>query len=173
MIEHRLIEKMLGIVAREGRRIRSGGTFDPVFVDTAVDFIRTYADRTHHGKEEDILFRDLAVKPLGKDDAAVMAELVDEHRLAREKVRTLVQLKERLQAGDTNALDEMLSLMEWLGDFYAGHIRKEDRVFFPRAEAYFSKEELDAMLLAFRDFDATMIHEKYEKLVKSFPPGTK
>ena len=32
---------------------------DPVFIDTAVDFIRTYADRCHHGKEEDLLFKAL------------------------------------------------------------------------------------------------------------------
>ena len=35
---------------------------DPVFIDTAVDFIHTYADRCHHGKEEDILFKALAAK---------------------------------------------------------------------------------------------------------------
>ena len=28
------------------------------FVDAVVDFIRVYADRTYHGREEDILFRD-------------------------------------------------------------------------------------------------------------------
>jgi hemerythrin-like domain-containing protein len=33
---------------------------DPVVIDVAVDFVRMYADRTHHGKEEEILFRDLA-----------------------------------------------------------------------------------------------------------------
>ena len=55
MREHRLIEKMLSFFEGETRRITELKKVDPLFVDTAVDFIRTYADRTHHGKEEDNL----------------------------------------------------------------------------------------------------------------------
>lgn len=55
MIEHRLIEKMLKAVEKEIGKIRGSMNINPIFIDTAVDFIRTYADRTHHGKEEDIL----------------------------------------------------------------------------------------------------------------------
>jgi len=168
MIEHRLIEKMLAVIAREAARIRSSsGMIDPLFIDTAVDFVRTYADRTHHGKEEDILFKDLARKPLRESDSSVMAELVEEHRQAREKVRALVSAKERFQKGDKEAVQDIASIMEWLVDFYPRHIRKEDKDFFPRTESYFDKNELDAMLSDFRDFDAKMIHEKYEKLMES------
>ena len=168
MIEHRLIEKMLAIIAREAAKIRGGsGKIDALFIDTAVDFIRTYADRTHHGKEEDILFKDLAKKALSEGDSGVMAELVEEHRQAREKVRALENAKERFQKGDKEAVPDIVSIMDWLVDFYPRHIRKEDKDFFPRTESYLDKDELDAMLFAFRDFDAKMIHEKYEKLVKS------
>lgn len=168
MIEHRLIEKMLAVIAQEAAKIRgSSGVIDPLFIDTAVDFIRTYADRTHHGKEEDILFKDLARKALSESDSGVMAELVEEHRQAREKVRALVDAKERFQKSDEEAVQDIVSIMDWLVDFYPRHIRKEDKDFFPRTESYFNKDELDAMLFAFRDFDAKMIHEKYEKLVNS------
>ena len=57
MIEHRLIERMLSVIKNVLGKIESENKVDPVLVDTAVDFIRIYADRTHHGKEEDILFR--------------------------------------------------------------------------------------------------------------------
>jgi hemerythrin-like domain-containing protein len=56
MIEHRLIEKMIQIIEKEIGEIKKKRAVDPVFVDTAVDFIKTYADRTHHGKEEDRIF---------------------------------------------------------------------------------------------------------------------
>jgi hemerythrin-like domain-containing protein len=46
------------------------------FVDAVVDFIRVYADRTYHGREEDILFRDLEKKNLSDDDRRVMNELL-------------------------------------------------------------------------------------------------
>lgn len=63
-IEHRLIERMLSVIRKILAEIESKHGVDPVFDDTAVDFIRVYADRTHHGKEEDILFRELNNKQL-------------------------------------------------------------------------------------------------------------
>ncbi|HMF30231.1 MAG TPA: cation-binding protein, partial [Candidatus Lokiarchaeia archaeon] len=57
MIEHRLIERMIAVIKKSLPAMRESQTVAPTFIDTAVDFIRMYADRTHHGKEEDILFR--------------------------------------------------------------------------------------------------------------------
>ena len=64
MIEHRLIEKMLAVIQKEIDRGEQQNKINPEFIDLAVDFIRIYADRCHHGKEEDILFRDLRQKAL-------------------------------------------------------------------------------------------------------------
>ena len=62
MKEHRLIERMVGLLVKELDRTKKVNDLNPVFIDSAVDFFRTYADRTHHGKEEDILFRELRIK---------------------------------------------------------------------------------------------------------------
>lgn len=59
MIEHRMIERMIALLEKESARIKSTGRVDVEFVLSSVDFIRTYADHCHHGKEENILFRDL------------------------------------------------------------------------------------------------------------------
>ena len=72
MIEHRLIERMIVQIKRVLSKIGKVEKVDPVFVDITVDFIRTYADRTHHGKEEDILFRDLKQKELSKENRQLM-----------------------------------------------------------------------------------------------------
>ncbi|MFH1672889.1 MAG: hemerythrin domain-containing protein [Pseudomonadota bacterium] len=79
MIEHRLIERMIGIIKRALSQIEKTEKVDPIFVDTTVDFIRTYADRTHHGKEEDILFRDLKKRELFEEDKRLMNDLIEEH----------------------------------------------------------------------------------------------
>ncbi|MBI5606241.1 MAG: cation-binding protein, partial [Deltaproteobacteria bacterium] len=76
MIEHRLIEKMIGIIQKEIDRAELQKRIDPEFIDLAVDFIRMYADRCHHGKEEDILFRDLGQKPLSAEHKRIVEELV-------------------------------------------------------------------------------------------------
>ena len=64
MIEHRLIERMIKVMDSKLREMKAGRNADTTFIETAVDIIRTYADRCHHGKEEDILFRELKKKPI-------------------------------------------------------------------------------------------------------------
>jgi hemerythrin-like domain-containing protein len=165
MIEHRLIEKLLAAAASLSDRMNSGN-YDPVLIDSIVDFIRTYADRTHHGKEEDILFRELSKKALAGDDLAAMNGLIDEHGQARARVRRLTELNERFRNGDVKAVPEIREIFLWLVGFYPAHIRKEDRDFFPKTEKYFNAGELEAMLQEFWSFDRNMIHEKYTRAVE-------
>jgi hemerythrin-like domain-containing protein len=62
MIEHRLIERMIRLISSRLSAIQKENKVDTIFIDKTVDFIRTYAERTHHGKEEDILFLNLKQK---------------------------------------------------------------------------------------------------------------
>jgi len=139
---------------------------DPAFIDVAVDFIRTYADRCHHGKEEDILFRDLAKKALSPEHRKTMAELVNEHVYARAKVKQLVEAKEQYVQGNAHAMEALRSLLGNLVSFYPAHIAKEDKRFFIPCMGYFTKKEQETMLQAFWDFDRQLIHEKYRGLVE-------
>jgi hemerythrin-like domain-containing protein len=166
MIEHRLIERMLTVIKRVLAKIESKHEVDPVFVDIAVDFIRIYADRTHHGKEEDILFRELNNKPLNETDRKIMKELIEEHVFGRQTTKALVEANTRYRNGDDNALTEIAAKLQTLTEFYPKHIEKEDKVFFPASRAYFTDEEDQAMLAEFWEFDRKMIHEKYKSVVE-------
>lgn len=166
MIEHRLIERMIRVIGTELARIEKTGKVNPAFVDTAVDFIKTYADACHHGKEERILFRDLKVKPLATDIDRILNELIDEHKKGREVVGRMVKAKERYLAGESGAVDEIVECMHWLVDFYPKHIEKEDRHFFMPCMGYFSKEEKDAMLAEEVEFDREFVHVKYRGVIE-------
>jgi hemerythrin-like domain-containing protein len=168
MIEHRLIERMIGIITRTLSRIEMKKKVDPIAIDTVVDFIRTYADRTHHGKEEDVLFRDLKKKGLSEEDQQLMNELIQEHVLGRKTTRQLIDANDRYRNGDQTALAEITAHLASLADFYPKHIEKEDKIFFPAARGYFSEEEDQAMLNEFWEFDRKMIHEKYISVVELF-----
>ena len=166
MIEHRLIERMLKLVNKFLTKIEKQETVDPVFVDTVVDFIRTYADRTHHGKEEDILFLELEKKDMSDDNRRLMNELIEEHVFGRKVTRELFEANARYRRGDNSALSIITARLGTLVDFYPKHIEKEDKVFFPASRAYLSEDEEQAMLREFWEFDRRMIHEKYETLVQ-------
>ncbi len=168
MHEHRLIERMIAVIARGKDLMADDRKVDTVFIDTAVDFIRIYADKTHHGKEEDILFRDLAKKKMTVDHARIVQELLDEHVFARKMTGELVAAKESWIAGNAKSIDIVIDRITTLVNFYPMHIRKEDKEFFFPILDYFSKEEQDAMLAEFYEFDRRMIHDKYRLVVEAF-----
>jgi hemerythrin-like domain-containing protein len=165
MKEHRLIEQMVQLLDRQLKLMNETNTADVAFLMIAVDFFRTYADRTHHGKEEDILFKKLSKKLLSAKDAQTMKELVEEHVWARKTVTRLAAAKEKYQQGGKDALGEIVTCVKELIDFYPTHILKEDKSFFYPSLEYFSKEEQDQMLQEFWEFDRKLIHEKYQKIV--------
>jgi hemerythrin-like domain-containing protein len=168
MIEHRLIERFLSVIKGVLAEIESKRKIDPVFVDKAVDFIRVYADRTHHGKEEDILFRKLNNKPLIAEDRRIMKELIEEHVFGRQTTEALIAANTRYRNGDEAALTDIAAKLHILTEFYPKHIEKEDKLFFPSSRNYFTDEEDQAMLAEFREFDRKMIHEKYQSVVEKF-----
>jgi hemerythrin-like domain-containing protein len=166
MIEHRLIEKMIAAMGRELERMEREQTANPALIEAIVDFIRTYADRCHHGKEEDILFRELGHKNLSEEHRRIMQELVDEHVQARDKTRSLVEAKDLYMQGQSSALDRMAETMRFLVEFYPKHIEKEDRHFFLPVMRYFSPREKDAMIEEGDEFDRQLIHRKYEDVLR-------
>ena len=167
MVEHRLIARMLSVIMDALVQIESSHRVDPVFVDTAVDFIRIYADRTHHGKEEEILFRDLNKRPLSAEDRRVMNELIEDHVFGRKITKAIVDANSRYRNGDEIALAEIAEKLQTLVEFYPKHIEKEDRHFFLPVMGYFSPEEKAAMIRAGYESDSRLLQEEFAELVKS------
>jgi len=165
MIEHRLIERMIALLEKEWERIAGGEAPRPDFLSAAADFFREYADRLHHGKEEDILFRDLEKKEMSPEDRRLMAELIDDHARARRLVGALAEAvgEKGAEAIRTieNALRELVAL-------YPAHIAKEDGRFFPAAMEYLDGPAQAAMLEQFNEFDRKLIHERYREAVEGW-----
>lgn len=166
MKEHRVIERMIAHIRNALPEIETTRRVDPVFIDIAVDFIRMYADRTHHGKEEDILFRNLDKRSLSPEDRSMMEDLIQEHVFGRRTTQALVEANERYRNGDQPALTDIAEKLRTLVDFYPRHIEKEDKTFFPSSRNYLADEEDQAMLTEFWEFDRKMIHEKYKSVVE-------
>ncbi len=168
MIEHRLIERMIKLMKAELEEIKSAHKVDPNFMDTAIDFIRMYADKCHHGKEEGILFRELKKKELSPEHAKIMEELTDEHARGREIVRNLSLAHQKYRQGDSESIAEIAKFLDDLVNFYPIHIAKEDKKFFLPVMGHFNKQEQEAMLQESWEFDRKLIHEKYAMIVETF-----
>jgi len=165
MIEHRLIERMVRLMAEQLERVRRRREADPEFLAAAVDFIRLYADQCHHGKEEDILFRALEAKPLDEPLKQILNELTSEHVITRHATGRLAQANQRYRDGDAAALAEIEQRLDELVTLYPRHIEKEDQHFFVPAQECFTTQELGALLDRFWEFDRRLFQEHYREAV--------
>ncbi len=164
MIEHKTIERMLSLFARERQRILKTGHIDYGALRISLDFFRTYIDEFHHGKEEQILFSELEGRPLSGEDRTVMRELIDEHVRSRnvvEKLEKVVRYREEAHVTLKDITNHIEKLLKW----YPSHIEKEDKLFFVHALRYLDDREQADMLERMREFDRTFTQGRYSGLI--------
>lgn len=162
MQEHRLIERVVKVIKDNVTLMKFTNNINPSLVGLIVDFLRLYADRCHHGKEEEILFRALEGKNMSDDHKMMMKHLLEDHILARRLTSTMADANERYMKGDNEAFSIIRECMENLAKFYPEHIRKEDNDFFRQVMQYFNEFEIENMIRAEYDFDRHFLHMKYE-----------
>lgn len=167
MIEHRLIDRAVEQIRNKAKecKIDSSCVLD---LNQLIDFLGSYSDLCHHGKEEKILFLECGCKNMPKELRHLMEELILEHVMFR-KMREKMSLF-NLEFSTGNFIN-LGKLNELITDFCAilkKHIDKEDSIFFPQSMKLFSEAEQEEMLKKFRDFDQGVMHEKYRKLISEF-----
>ena len=135
---------------------------EPVATFTSiVDFLRTYADKLHHGKEEALLFPAMESNgmPAEQGPTAVM-------RLEHEEGRALVRQMSEVCEGDGFSVAAFgVPGMQFV-TLLRGHIGKEDNILFPMAERMLKESQLSQLANAYaateaRDFEPD-VHEHYE-----------
>ncbi len=169
MQEHRLIERMINILKKEMAWIRRGVQPNTRLIDQCIDFFRNYADRCHEGKEEFILFRELAKKSLLEEHRNILNELIQEHIEARSLVNVLEEANHRfLIKGDRSADQIIISTLNRMTSFYPKHIEKEDNQLFNSVLDYFNQNEIEAMLREFDELEKRIIHDKYNQIVSEW-----
>ena len=160
-LEHRVIERVMRILEARSMSINQGEGVDRVFAHRVVDFLSVYADRVHHGKEEEILFRELDDCALSAEHRRMMEELVREHVEMRRLTAELRSAVAGWPEGGEEALNKLSEPIGALTNTYPTHMRREEEEFFPVISSYLGQEDLLAVLDTMAAHDRAMIHEKY------------
>lgn len=167
MEEHRLIERVVALLGRISKQSNDLSESETGFLTAVIDFFRMYADHTHHGKEEGILFRELDKKQLSAAHAEVMKSLISEHVYAREVTQRLSEAQFKFSGGNSDSVPEIRQCIKDLVTLYPFHIEKEETRFFHVSFEYLSLQEQQAMLEEFKEFDQSLVHEKYQRIVET------
>ncbi|HAZ09359.1 MAG TPA: hemerythrin [Elusimicrobia bacterium] len=132
MDDHQVILKMLRALNGMCLRLGEGKDVAAADLDAALDFIKTFADFCHHGKEEDILFPAMAEVGFPREGGPVAVMLM-EHEQGRADVRSLSAALERARSGDSAALKDVSRSVMGYASLLSAHIGKEDNILYPMA----------------------------------------
>lgn len=168
--EHRLILRMVETLMRIRKKMENGAHPDPIFFEKALEFMRAFADKYHHYKEEFVLFGMISQKRTNVLEAE-MSALRYQHERCRQ---CTAEIENALQAYTQN--DEMAAtiILEYLATYTSllkRHIYIEDHLFFPAAEKALLPAEDDHLLSLFQietqQDGPDNIQDQYEKLLES------
>jgi hemerythrin-like domain-containing protein len=167
MDEHQNILAGIDILAKNTDRLEKGEKVDPRFFTEAIDFIRNYADRYHHAKEEDILFKKMEQAGFPVEGGPIAMMLAD-HVQGREYVAAMEKANERYITGDSSAVDEIAENAKGYVYLLRAHIEKEDKILYPMARNTLGDTGIEAMR---PDFDRVEkekagTEEKYKALLQ-------
>ncbi|MCP4725722.1 MAG: hypothetical protein GY863_11835 [bacterium] len=114
-------------------------------------FFREFADKCHHGKEEDILFKEMQNFGFSVNDGP-LAVMYQEHKLGREQVSIMFNLS-KYDDWDDEKTEQAISACRLFCQLLSNHIYKEDNILYPMAENRIPEEIIREMHGSFLDFD--------------------
>ena len=131
--EHRLIETVVKSLGGVAVAIEQGQRVDVSLLEGAGEFLRVYADKLHHGKEETLFFP-MLVKRGVPPGGCPIGGLTHEHEKGRALVRALAEQALAYGQDKPGAKDALLETLHGIVDLYQNHIWKEDAIVFPMAD---------------------------------------
>lgn len=167
--EHKLILRMIALVEKNTELLDQGKFRDWQFYLDAVDFIRNYADRFHHAKEEDVLFVELIENGMPEKQSPIEAMHL-EHDQGRAHVRAIEDAAQKALAGEPGQAKLISEHAKGYAELLRGHIEKEDDILYPLAERVLPEEVRKRMLEAYQHAEAKTpgLEEKYRRMVENY-----
>src|SRR5262245_52243715 len=162
--EHRVIEQSMRALEGMCLRMKAGATVSYEELSKLLDFIKNFADRFHHAKEEALLFPALERLGLRKESGA-LAFLCTEHEAERQLLdkltRTIEDYRHNQSAGDqfvTTALEFKEHLIS--------HMQQEDAILFSLAEEMLDEPLKDSLthILVEKNAGAQEMIKRYERM---------
>lgn len=132
--EHTNIRRMLKVVRNVCYRVMTQGEYDLDDFPKIIDFIRTYADKHHHGKEEDVLFETMSRSLENVAKSGAITGMYIEHDLGRLYIASLEQALDRFKLGEDEARLDIIGNAIGYTDLLDRHIEKENTALYKLAE---------------------------------------
>ena len=153
--EHVLIKRLVALIPELIDNLDVAREEGRQAVIDSVDFIRSYADKYHHAKEEEILLKYF------DEDLDIIKTIYEDHETGRAHVRAVL---EALDARDKEGISEHLNAY---GELLTEHIKKEDEILYPWMDRNLSITQVGELFSKFnaKDEESGDTSKKYEELI--------
>ena len=169
MNEHDLILRMIRVVGAINKKLQAGEEVSVEDLRHVVDFIRNFADRCHHAKEEDLLFVRMQERGFSAEQGPV-AVMLHEHTLGRNFVQGMEEGINEYEKGDQSAAAKIVHNAGSYAQLLSEHIHKENNILYPMANRVFSGEDQQFLEQEFKRVEKEKfgpeVQEKYLKMVQ-------
>lgn len=128
------------------------------FGSELVYFLKIFADKCHHGKEESHLFKELIARGI-QNEGGPIGVMLHEHQLGRESIASMSK------ALETKDLSGFKASAINYRDLLRNHIDKENKVLFAMADKVLDEAEQSELFDRFEAHEETVIgHGVHEAL---------
>lgn len=167
--EHQVILRMIKVLNVASNRLERGQEVSHDVFKKAVDFIRTFADRCHHGKEQDTLFPLMVERGIPSRGGPI-AVMLKEHEEGRRYVKGLAEALAKYESGDEEAKRAVVENARSYAKLLEQHIYKEDNILYPMGDRVLSHTDNQELLEKFEKIEKETIgegkHEYYLNIIE-------
>ena len=164
--EHKAIQHALNILEKMSERIENNFDVDYSDINSFMEFLKEFADKCHHGKEEGFLFP--ALEKTGvRNQGGPIGVMLSEHTMDRDLIKQMQDNLRKDKVDSQGFIEAAKSYVRLL----RSHIQKENAILFPLIEVKMSASEQAELLRNFENYEEEVIgkgrHEKLHILLET------
>lgn len=171
--EHDAILKMLELTSEIGEQIEAGEHIEAQVLRDLLEFFQVFADRCHHGKEEDVLFPLLEKRGLPRAGGPI-GVMLSEHVQGRELIHEMSESAMAYARNEPRAGARWAAVARAYSILLRNHIDKENHILFHIADQILNVADQRTVLEAFENLEVEKIgagtherlHASMERLLR-------
>jgi hemerythrin-like domain-containing protein len=168
--EHEAILRMLDATEQVARSLAGGVRIPAHILSNTIEFFRLFADRCHHGKEEELLFPALEKKGMPRSGGPIGVMLM-EHDSGRALIAEMAEAATAYERGDAEAGGKWAKAAMNYARLLRDHIAKENNILFVMAERLLTPAEQEKLAAAFDAIEIQKMgedtHERLHRMMDS------
>ena len=145
MDEHKYILRGLKLFRKLSIEILNGNPVDFISFEKMISFVRNYADKHHHNKEEVVLFKKMETQLGDNIVKGPLSGMYIEHDLGRQHMKLLEEALLRVKDGYLDSRVDIIANAVCYTDLLTRHIEKEDKLIYTFARRALSQVDMESV----------------------------